>query len=462
MSYKPFKALGFILLCLYLLIGLQFLHQYHEVTYISGLSILYALYLIKKLFDALGQSLPFKELILSIMGLQMLIAPYLEYYYFHNEIFGVMKVDEFVYFSYALPATIAIHLGLNIFYPQNTHEIELFRYLKLKRTKNTALGIGLIIAGYSFYILSGIIPNVLSFVVVSLGFMRFIGFFYIWISDSRWSGLAFIIVFIPFILSTIRATIFIDLIVFAILITSIYVMKYNVPKWKIIIISIFSLFSIFLLQSVKYSYRSVVWATDFQGNSTSVLGNMMLEQLLNISDLDFKTIGANVNVRVNQGWILTGILDHIPAQQPIVEGKYVKREVLGLFLPRFLYPKKPVVGDRNKFEELVGWKLGRGTAMNVGVLGDGYGNFGRIGGIFFCLSFGAFMGYIFRLFYSLAKKYPTLPIWGTLIFFYSMRAGNEFYIIGNWIIKTGSLVFVYYFLIERNNRITKYFNLTIA
>ena len=94
--------------------------------------------------------------------------------------------------------------------------------------------------------------------------------------------------------------------------------------------------------------------------------------------------------------------------------------------------------------------------MNVSIVGDGYGNFGPQGGILFCFVYGLSLGYFFRIFYKLAKSYPTLPFWGILIFFYSMRAGNEFYIIGNWIVKTCVLVFFYFFLLESNNKIDKY------
>lgn len=462
MNPKKSKVVGYLLLLIYFFAGIQILNQYFEVIPISGFSLLYAFYLIKILFDALGKRLPFKELILSLMGLQLLITPFLEYYYFQNEVFGIMRVDEELYFSYTLPATIAIHFGLNLFYPRNTYEKEIFELLKKREAFNTAIGISLIIVGYGFYMFQNAVPSILSFVAVSLSFMRFIGFFYIWITGSKLSRIAFIVVFVPFLILIIRATIFIDLIVFAILITSVYVMKYQVVKWKIVVISILGFFSIFILQSVKYSYRSIVWSADFKGSSGAVLADMMYTQVLNINTLDFKTVGGHVNVRLNQGWILTGILENMPANKPFAEGSYIQREVLGLLLPRFLYPNKPVVGDRVKFEDFVGWKLGRGVAMNVGVMGDGYGNYGPQGGVLFCFIFGLSLGYIFKIFYGLAKTYPTLPIWGILIFFYSMRAGNEFYIIGNWIIKTSVLVFLYYFLFEKNNRIAKYFRPNIA
>lgn len=462
MNKRNSNIINYILVVLYFIIGTQYLIQYHEVAPLSAVSLLYSFFLIKRLFDALGKKLPYKELILALMGLQLLIAPYLEYYYFYNEIFGVMRVDEHAYFSFVLPAILAIHIGLNLFHPQETYEKELLELLANRKSLNSKIGIGLIIVGYLFYSLSDYVPSVLGFVATALSFMRFIGFFYLWVAGSKYSKLAFAIVFIPFLLLTVRATIFIDFLVLSILITSVYIMKYQLAKWKVIMFSIFGFFSLFILQSVKYSYRNIVWSTEFQGNSGVILTDMMLNQVLNINSLDFKTVGASINVRLNQGWIITGILDNMPARKPFAEGSYLKKEALGLLLPRFLYPDKPIVGDRKKFENFVGWQLGQGTAMNVGIIGDGYGNFGPQGGIMFCFLFGLSLGYLFNIFYRLARRYPTLPIWGVLIFFYSMRAGNEFYIISNWIIKTGVLVSLYYFLIENNNRITNYFRPNIS
>lgn len=455
---KKKSYISLLLTFVYYLLGALYLYEQYNVTIISGISLLYSFYLLKRLFDEFGRSLPFKYLILSLMGMQLIISPFFDYYYFENQVYGIMKIDEISYFSYALPCTIALHLGINLFYPKNTNEARLFQLLPIQLKTNNVLSWGLISVGYVFYMLSISInlPSSISFIVTVLAFMRFIGFFYLWFSGSQYTKLAFIIIFIPFVISVIKSTIFIDLIVFTVFITSVYVMKYQTPKWKLILIALIGFWGLFILQSVKYSYRIIVWNENFTGSSSQILADMMLNQINNLGSIDFKTVGAGVNVRLNQGWILTSIMTNIPNKNPIAEGKYIQKELLGLLLPRFLYPEKPVVGDREKFKYMTGWSLGTGVAMNVGIMGDGYGNYGKTGGIVFCFIFGLALGYIFHLFYKISNKYPTLPIWGILIFFYSMRAGNEFYIIANWIIKTGVIVFLYYTFIENNNKINKY------
>lgn len=393
------------------------------------------------------------------MGLQLIISPFFDYYYFENEVFGIMRVTEQTYFSYVLPATIALQIGILLLYPKKTHEDQLFHILPLNSKQNTQMGWGLIISGYFFYLLNLLIqiPTSLAFIFISLAFLRFIGFFYLWFAGAGYLKTAFVIVFLPFIISTINSTIFIDLMVFAIFFTSVYLMKNKISKWKIAGLAIIGFLGLFTLQSVKYSYRLVVWDENFEGSKIAVLSKLLVERIANFDKTNFKEIGAGVNIRLNQGWILTSVMENIPHKTPIAEGAYLKKELIGLLLPRFLYPDKPIVGDHAKFKYFSGWTLSASVAMNVGIIGDGYGNYGKTGGIIFCFVFGMALGYTFRLFYRMAERYPTLPIWGILIFFYSMRAGNEFYIIANWIIKTSVIVVAYYIIFERKNHIKYYF-----
>lgn len=443
---------------IYFSIGILFLQGIYEIDLISAFSLLYAFFLIKQLFDSLGKSFPFKELIMSIMGLQLIISPFFDYYYFKNEVFGVMRVDKEVYFSYVLPATMALQFGLFLLHPRKTNEDKLFNVLSLNSKQNIRLGWMLIGIGYIFYLLNLLvqIPSSLAFIFVSFAFFRFIGFFYLWFSKSSFLYLGFIIVFIPFFIKTINSAIFIDLLIFIIFILSIYLMKEKISRWKIIALAIIGFWALFILQSVKHSYRSIVWNDSFEGSQITVLSKLFIEKIANFDQINFKEVGAGVNIRLNQGWILTHVMNNIPNKKPIAEGRFLEKEIIGILLPRFLYQEKAVVGDHEKFLYFAGWSLASGVAMNVGIMGDGYGNFGNIGGIIFCFFFGLWLGLFFRIFFNIAKRYPTLPIWGVLIFFYSMRAGNEFYIIANWMIKTSVIVFIYYLIFENKNQVKYY------
>ena len=123
--------------------------------------------------------------------------------------------------------------------------------------------------------------------------------------------------------------------------------------------------------------------------------------------------------------------------------------MIGIFLPRFLYKDKVVVGSYHKFKEFTGWELAEGTAMNLGIIGDLYLNFGKKYGIIMGLVFGLLLGFTSQKYiYSKLFTYPDLIFWSVLFYFMIMRAGNEFYIIMNWYFKTIVIVAIFLFICE--------------
>src|SRR5205085_10915478 len=126
---------------------------------------------------------------------------------------------------------------------------------------------------------------------------------------------------------------------------------------------------------------------------------------------------AAVNARLNQGWVMAVILKTIPARKPFLEGELFYRELKGLFLPRFLMADKAVAQSSEKFERFAGYKL-KGYTIAVGILGDGYGNFGVNGGIIFCFFIGLFFNIATTVFLNVCRKYPMLFLWYFVVFFY--------------------------------------------
>jgi hypothetical protein len=83
------------------------------------------------------------------------------------------------------------------------------------------------------------------------------------------------------------------------------------------------------------------------------------------------------------------------------------------------------------------------TSMDVGPIGEGYGSFGKWGGILYMFFFGSFLSLSFRYFISLCKKYPLLIFWQPLVFYeviYCME--NDTMQAMNSLIKIGMLLFI--------------------
>lgn len=434
---------------------------FSQIPFISWAALSYSILLLIRLIDSLGHRLPFKELIIAIMGIQMLMSPFLEYYYYQLGIYGGMNVEDLTYYAYVFPCMILLHFGLELYYPRNDFETKLFKILSLKTRENETRGLFLIIIGYAAYGIMNVLPSVgpFGFILELVAFCRFIGFLYIWISGSRYTVLAFLAVIVPFALEAINQTLLIQAIVLFTMLMSIYFMKHKTSRVKIYMVFIMASFLLLVAQSIKYGFRKTVSDKDFKGDPALLFTQSVVQQFVNYRSLDVKDVAAHVNVRINQGWILSDILNNFKGREHRIQPDYFKREVLGILLPRFIYPEKPVVGDHAKFREYTGWSLSKRVSMSVGLMGDGYGNFGKFGGVLYSFAFGLFLGLIFRWWNKVAQLHPTVILWGVMIFFYCMRAGDETYIILNWIVKSSIFVFMYFLIFEKRNSIRSYFPL---
>lgn len=108
---------------------------------------------------------------------------------------------------------------------------------------------------------------------------------------------------------------------------------------------------------------------------------MMFKRASSLAGEQFLKSAAAVNLRVNQGWVQSGIMKTIPSRRPFMKGEVFLQEVAGLVLPRVLMANKAVAQSSEKFERFAGYKL-RGYTVAVGILGDGYGNFGIEGALY--------------------------------------------------------------------------------
>jgi hypothetical protein len=438
-------------------LGALALSTFSQIPFIAWAGVVYTVLLVKDLLDSLGKKLPFGELVMAIMGVQLLVSPFMEYYVFQLKIVGGMSVPDLVYYGYALPCTILLHFGLVLFYPQNNLESRLFEILSSQPGRIEKKGLLLIGIGYLGYFLVKLNPSVsVDFIIQLLSFSRLIGFLYLWLAGSKYTPFAFLFVIVPFTIEAINDTILINVIVYFTVLASIYYMKHKTARWKIYFFFIVAAFILITVQSVKSNVRNIVGSERFEGSRTLLFTQKIYDQISELGAWDLKRVGGAVNVRVNQGFILGDILDNFKHRKDQIKPDYFFKEFIGVVMPRFIYRDKPVVGDKEKFRQFVGWRLGRKVSMTVGLMGDGYGNFGKFGGMLYCLGFGMILGLIFKIWNHVGHSYPTVLIWGILIFYYCMRAGDETYMIINWILKSSVFVFFYFLFFERTNTMDRF------
>lgn len=429
-----------------------------ELPFLTSIGVLYFIFSLSSLIQSLGKKIPFIELTIFLTVLQIILSPILEYRIFHNEIFGIMKIDEIDYLSYVIPATMLFHFGLII--GVGKYEILFKDKVLATFVDNSSLYIRrgkiLIFTGILFTILIkfSVIPSI-GFILVLFSLLQFLGFFYLWLAASNHLPFYFGIVFIPFFLEALSSTIFINVIVWGIFLYSFYLAKNKVNIFRISFFIIFAFSFLIIFQSIKYDYRKEVWGgSNTEASSVEniiLLSNLFYKKISNLNSDELKLVGSVVNVRFNQGWIISDIMKNISTSEKEQGFKYLGPEVVGILLPRFLFPNKIRMDDNNKFTEYAGWTLGKNVSMDLGIAGDGYGAFGLKGGILFCGIVGFLFGLIFALANKQVKKNPDIFIFNMLIFFYLMRAGNEFSIIANWIVKASIFTFVILILMNHKN-----------
>lgn len=416
------------------------------------------------LLRKMGTTIPIKEFTAFIYCVQLLIGPIWTYRFYPNIKIGFMIVNEDVYFPFTLTYILAFFLGL--FFPRFSNSNVILSQLvtrSINKKESEVIGIILIVIAFVAQTASSLFPSPgLSFIYVLLGSLRFVGLYYLWIAKYKYRYLFLLAVFLPMSVLSLGGGLFIELFIWGFLTFAVFQLRHPLSFRTNILAFLGGVLFVFLLQTVKVDFRKVTWKGEGKDYSMvdrlAFLGTLITS--VNFSDKQARE-KANIRfiVRINQGYINAYILRNMPARRDFANGEYFKDELIGIFVPRFLFPDKAVVGDHAKFENFAGWKLNSKVAMSVSILGDGYGNFGYWGGMVFCLLYGVLTNYLLHLLVSLARKHEiTLILWMPYVFAFTMRCGDEFYIITNHIFKSSILILVIMVILKKSGYFTKKVN----
>jgi hypothetical protein len=80
--------------------------------------------------------------------------------------------------------------------------------------------------------------------------------------------------------------------------------------------------------------------------------------------------------------------------------------------------------------------------MNIGPYGEGYGNFGPLGGILFIFLYSIVIAYFLHQVLRMSRKYPSLVIWIPLLFYYVLTVETDIFTTINSFVKV--IVFIYF------------------
>lgn len=401
-----------------------------ELNTILGLSLV--AYVLFQLITKIGKTLPIIDIMFALAGLQWIVGPYFDYVTDSTHQKYYMYVSESEYMSVIVPLFLAFILPyyiLNKYYKQPLN-------LDIEDLNNVA--IVLILIGFLSNILGRLLPSSLAFVFFLLGNLIYVGTGIILIKkDKRYNIVAFLSIFWLFYTS-VKTGYFHNFILWSIFFLLIWSIKIKIKRIYILLIFVAGFLGASVIQVIKKDFREQL---KYSNNPITLFLDMSMNVLLNreIALTEEKT--NDLNVRLNQGWIISAIIDNVPKNEPFAKGETIKNALTSSFIPRFINKDKSVANFRNNFRRFTGLYMRDDTSMAISIVGEAYANFGKKGGFIFMLVWGFILVLFWNILISIQYRNPIVLFFIPLIFLQVIKAESDMEIVLNHLVKASILSF---------------------
>lgn len=406
------------------------------MTILSIVGVFLVLFIGIRFFKEIGNSLPILELMLLIAGLQWIIGAFNAYRLSVDEARYYMYVDEASYMSFVVPAfCVFAFVVLGGLQRRKVH-------LRLDFTSYNIIGKYLLFIGIFSDFINSFVPGSLLFFIFLLSQFKFVGTSILLFSKKRGDRLFFYLAIFYLLMNALRTTMFHDLILWSVFLFLIWSLK-NKPSKKLkFIIVLTGVVSILSIQMAKLSFRQTLWE-GYSGSKISLFVNIINQ---NWSEAYFENRNNlnNLNVRLNQGWIISAIMDNVPNSTPYAKGETIKEAVLASVLPRTLHANKKEAGGQVNFRKYTGLNLQDSTSMGLSILGESYANYGYWGGIIFMMLWGVFIVIYWSSLVHFLMKHPLLIFFFPVIFLQVVKAETELVVVLNHLIKSTVVVTLFF------------------
>jgi hypothetical protein len=405
-------------------------------------------YFLLNFIDSIGKSYNPLDVLVLITLFQCMMMPIVVFHVYNNDALVIaLKYDMVVsadrYYGFIFPAIIALLIGIKL--PELTQRSYQQRiYQTIQRAKlhlqgKGNIGILFIIIGFVSGIMTFFVPGDLNYVIYLFEKLLYVGVLYIYFSDFKakklYLGLAFFFIFSKSLVQGM----FGELVFIVMLGALLVLLGQRIKGYLKFGLAILGMVFIFLIQSVKSEYRASAWGG--KGGGASLYLTLVSDRLSDPSKFfDWTTLFPFVN-RANQGMIIGKVMAHVPARAPFAGGETIFTSLAASFVPRLLWPNKPIAGGKYNMERFTGFII-EGYSMNVSPLGEAYGNFDVNGGIIFMFFYGLFFALVITMLLHIGKKRPTILLWIPVLFLNSVQIETDILMCVNSMLK--SLLFVWF------------------
>ena len=436
-----------------------FLSSAYNLTVYESLSLALSVFIVLMFVDNVGKKIVIIDIIGVLACITWLVMPLFYYHYFTIDhylsrlwnIYMYVPSDE--YYGVVFWGTLALVLGLH--FPFRNKNVltasEYLQQLKLNNHNFDRISKYLLAIGIFSLLVTPYVPSVLRQVFEVTGNFVFVAAFYAYYSNSLNKYLLVAVVVGLIIIISAQQGMFGKL-VYIIMLASLILMAIREKKLSFarkMSFMVAGIFLIIILQSVKEEFRKNTWYgysgyTGYTGSKSGLFFDLIGKKIRNPSSVfgdeySFYALAA----RFNQGWLISKAINYIPAKQPFVGPGPLAAAIAGGFIPRFLWPDKPEAGGKANMLRYAGVKITT-VSMNVAVMGEAYGSFGRNGAVLFMFCFGLFYRWSYNKIMSVAVHYPTLLLWLPSIYVLAVVTENDTLTLFNAFTKSVLMVWLFY------------------
>jgi hypothetical protein len=387
--------------------------------------------------SSLSKRIAVLELMMLIAGAQWIIGPILEYSNDFKHFKYYMYVSENVYMSYVLPAYAAFCLGI-VYIRKKTDFTFTFEIENL-----IPLAIIFVFLGFGSEFLLQFTPSSLKFFVFLLSNLKYIAGLIFFFSTSKKHKVYFLVIYSYLIYHALSRAMFHDFILWTAFYFMFWAYHKKVSKIKATSIFLIGFLILSMVQTIKSDYRKVIWANK-DANALQIFTTLISSSWEN-NELNNEENQGEVNVRLNQGWIISSVMFHTPKYEPFAIGETISEAIFASILPRFLNPMKKMAGGKDNFERFTGLELGQSTSMGISTVGEAYANFGVLGAVLLMFIWGLIVSKVLNKILEIAQNDTLIIVFFIpFIYFQVVKAETEFVVVLNHLIKSSFVVFLLY------------------
>jgi len=405
-------------------------------------------YFFIKVFFNTGDRFQINYLLLFMYSVNYLLFPTLMYNGLNKYQFIAyrMNLDDWSYFSVAIPSICLLYFGLNIINPK-VYKIDKEK-LKYAISPNEIQLKYLISICFLLTFVIKFIPTEVGFIFSLISYLRYAGLMGLLISNIN-RNIGWIVGgFLMEMFIALQDGMFHNLLVLGLYFIITYFFWYS-PKIQIRLLMLFIIVLFLLvLQILKSDYRAQIADNQSKGFSTFFKS---INTSNNSSSLNSDKFISSFS-RFNQGWILSSTIENMDKTQDFQNLNLFSLYFEAAFLPRIIAPNKLNAGDIVLFNKFSGKKINNSTSMGLGIIADGYISNGKSGSYLSTFLFGLLLSVLMYFIFTWAKFNYIYMLFIFPLFCYPIRPDCESQTILGFIIKG---IIAYYVIFKLTN---SYFN----